>query len=107
MQVQTTSPPGARDEAQALFAAISRTVRELLPPGYRAVLFGSRATGASGPRSDWDIGITGAGPLDGACVERIREALENLPTLATFDVVDLAGVPDGFRERALGEGAAL
>ena len=107
VQVQTTRSTSARDEALALLADVSRTVRELLPAGYRAVLFGSRATGASGPRSDWDIGITGPGPLDGACVERIREALENLPTLSTFDVVDLAGVPDGFRDRALGEGVAL
>lgn len=78
-----------------------------LPLGHRAVLFGSRATGAAGPRSDWDIGIIGPAPLDGADVERIREALENLPTLSTFEVVDLTGVPDGFRERALREGVRL
>jgi predicted nucleotidyltransferase len=88
-------------------ADISRAVRGLLPAGYRAVLFGSRATGAAGPRSDWDIAITGPAPIDGAIVERIREALEHLPTLSTFDVVDLGVVPEGFRERALREGVAL
>ena len=43
VQVQTTGPSGAQDEEQALLAAISRTVRGLLPPDYRAVLFGSVA----------------------------------------------------------------
>ena len=90
-----------------LLTEVSLVLRGLLPSTHRAVLFGSRATGAAGPRSDWDIGITGPGPLDGAPVERVREALEALPTLSTFDVVDLAGVPEGFRARALREGVAL
>jgi len=31
----------------------------------------------------------------------VREALESLPTLHSFDVVDLTTVPVGFREIAL------
>lgn len=87
-----------------MFAAV---VRALLPATHYAVVFGSRATGRAGHRSDWDIGIVGATPLDGAVIERVREALEALPTLATFEVVDLATVPTGFRERALREGVRL
>ena len=101
------SVSAARGLDQALMKDISRVIRGLLPPNHYAVLFGSRATGASGPRSDWDIGLAGPGPLDGAVVERIRETLEGLPTLSTFDVVDLAGAPAGLRERALREGVAL
>lgn len=107
VQTQNARLAGAADPSLALLMEVSRAVRGLLPPRHRAVLFGSRATGAAGPRSDWDIGITGPAPLDGATVERIREALENLPTLAAFDVVDLAVVPERFRERALREGVAL
>lgn len=107
MQTRNASLAGATDPSLALLTAISRAVRGLLPPRHGAVLFGSRATGAAGPRSDWDIGITGPSPLDGAIVERIREALESLPTLSAFDVVDLAVVPEGFRARALREGVAL
>ncbi len=92
---------------QELRKDISRVVRGLLPPSHRAVLFGSRATGASRPLSDWDIGLAGPGPLDGAIVERIRETLDGLPTLSTFDVVDLASAPAGLRERALREGVVL
>ena len=107
VQTQNARPAGAEGPSTALLTDISRAVRGLLPPMHGAVLFGSRATGAAAPRSDWDIGITGLTPLDGAIVERIREALEDLPTLSTFDVVDLAVVPDGFRARASREGVPL
>lgn len=86
---------------------VAETVCARLPAGYRALLFGSRATGQAGPRSDWDIGIVGPAPLDGAILERIREALDQVPTLSTFEVVDLSTVPEGFRDRALREGTAL
>lgn len=98
MPVQQTAP--ALD-------AVARLVRPLLPPGYRAVLFGSRAAGTARPTSDWDIGILGARPLDGATLERIREAIEGLPTLHTLEVVDLTSVAPAFREAALSRAVAL
>ena len=107
VQTQSARLAGSADASLALLPEITRVVRGLLPPGYHGLLFGSRATGAAGLRSDWDIGITGPAPLDGAVIERIREALENLPTLSSFDVVDLAVVPAGFCARALREGTAL
>lgn len=80
---------------------IGQAISPHLPSGYRAVLFGSRATGRARPTSDWDIGIVGEAPVDGSVVERLREVLDELPTLHNFDVVDLATVPAEFRERAL------
>jgi len=62
---------------------VARVVRALLPATHHAVLFGSRATGRARERSDWDIGIVGPAPVDGAILERIREALDALPTLRT------------------------
>ena len=82
-------------------AEVARILKRFLPPEYQAVLFGSRATGRARSGSDWDIGLLGPRALRGATVEHIREALEELPTLHTFDVVDLATVPDYFREGAL------
>jgi predicted nucleotidyltransferase len=106
--VPTTQGAAASSGASpTLLADISRAVASRLPSTHRAVLFGSRASGAAGPHSDWDIGLIGPAPLDGADVERIREALDDLPTLSTFDVVDLATVPDAFRERAIREGVPL
>jgi predicted nucleotidyltransferase len=88
--------------------AVRDILRRRLPAcGYRAVLFGSRARGAARPVSDWDIGIIGPGPLRGAVIEEIRGDIEELPTLHSFDVVDLTTVPEQFRTQALAEGVPL
>jgi predicted nucleotidyltransferase len=81
---------------------VAEVLRRHLPSGeYRAVLFGSRATGRARVGSDWDIGILGPQPLRGATVQAIRDELDELRTLHSFDVVDLTTVPDSFRAIAL------
>jgi len=81
---------------------VATVIRRHLPSAaWRAVLFGSRARGEARPGSDWDIGLIGPGPLPVAVVQRIRADLEDLPTLHSFEVVDLAATPAGFREAAL------
>ena len=105
--INTAEPRSPDDQFGHLREQVAGAVRARLPVGYRALLFGSKATGQAGPRSDWDIGIVGPAPLDGAILERIREALDEVPTLATFEVVDLSTVPEGFRDRAMREGTAL
>jgi predicted nucleotidyltransferase len=81
---------------------VAAIVKRHLPPGeYHAYLFGSRAGGRARPGSDWDVGILGPAPLRGAVLQAIREDLEDLRTLHTFDVVDLAAAPEGFRTTAL------
>ena len=86
---------------------IAAAVRGLLPNTHRALLFGSRASGRASTRSDWDIDVVGQVPLDGAVRERIRAALDELPTLRSFDVVDLSTAPETLRDRALREGVSL
>jgi predicted nucleotidyltransferase len=80
---------------------VSAILKRHLPAGYQAVLFGSRATGKASPRSDWDIGLLGPKPLRSRLVGDIREELEEMQTLHTFDLVDLTTVPDYFRKSAL------
>jgi hypothetical protein len=83
---------------------ITAIVKQHLPSGaYRAYLFGSRATGHARSTSDWDIGILGPQRLRGALLQAIRDDLDALPTLHSFDVVDLADVPEDFRDRALSD----
>lgn len=86
---------------------IASVVKPLLPLGWAAFLFGSRASGQSRTGSDWDVGLLGPKPLGGALVERVRDALEGLRTLHSFDVVDLATVPKSFREQALSRAVRL
>jgi predicted nucleotidyltransferase len=80
---------------------MTAVLRPLLPPAFRAVLFGSRARGSARSGADWDIGLVGPGPVPLAVVESVRAALDDLPTLHSFDVVDLATVPEEFRRAAL------
>ncbi len=80
---------------------ISQILKRHLPVEYGAVLFGSRAAGRARPGSDWDIGVLGPAALGGAVIETIREELDELPTLHSFDVVDLTTVPEYFRETAV------
>ena len=75
--------------------------RHLPSPEYHAVLFGSRAHGKARPASDWDIGVLGPQRMRGAVIQAIRDDLEALRTLHTYDVVDLTTVPSTFREQAL------
>jgi predicted nucleotidyltransferase len=81
---------------------VAKVLSSMLPSAeYRILLFGSRATGEARPLSDWDLGILGPHPLDGALRQRLRDVLEAWPTLHTFDLVDLAQVPESFRNQAV------
>jgi predicted nucleotidyltransferase len=76
-------------------------VRRHLGDRGRIVLFSSWADGTARERSDIDIGVLAAGPVDGAVIEAMRESIEELPTLYAIDLVDLATVSTEFRTRAL------
>jgi predicted nucleotidyltransferase len=74
--------------------------RHLPDPTFRVFLFGSRATGSAGERSDIDIGIEGPGPVSRADLAAIHDELEEAPTLYTIEVVDFASVSEKFRRVA-------
>ncbi len=69
--------------------------------GYRVFLFGSRATGHAGPRSDYDVGVIGPQPLPSRAYSDIEDTLDALPTLHRIDWVDFNQVSERFRERAM------
>jgi len=66
-----------------------------------AYLFGSRAAGTNHPNSDWDIAITCDSGLRGYEIEKIRDELDALPTLHSFDVVDFNSVTEDFKKISL------
>lgn len=49
-----------------------------------AILFGSWAKGTANEHSDVDIAVLGVKDI-----ERLREDIENIPTLRSFDIVDV------------------
>ena len=48
------------------------------------ILFGSRAKGTAHEKSDFDIAVSGVKDI-----EELREQIEQIPTLYSFDVVNL------------------
>ena len=75
--------------------------------GYKIVLFGSRAVGRAGPRSDFDVGVVGERPMPLDVFYRIEDKLEALPTLYSIDWVDLNRVSPAFRVKALAEASVI
>lgn len=67
---------------------------------YQIFFFGSRVTGKGDERSDIDIGIEGAEEIPYEIMARIRDDIENLPTLYKIEIVDFKKVSNDFREVA-------
>lgn len=90
-----------REEAvkQMLTRVFREFAEELI--GCRVVLFGSRAAGTHGPRSDFDIGVVGPHPLPLKTFYRIEDRLDDLDTLYRLEWVDLTSASARFREQAL------
>ena len=62
------------------------------------ILFGSRAKGTAHEKSDFDIAVSGVKDI-----EDLREQIEEIPTLYSFDIVDL----DECKNQLLKEDIAL
>ncbi|NCD34905.1 MAG: nucleotidyltransferase domain-containing protein [Spartobacteria bacterium] len=69
--------------------------------GYRVVLFGSRAAGTAGPRSDFDIGVMGGRGLPLKTFYKIQDMFDQIETLYSIDWVDLNDTRDEFRKEAM------
>lgn len=87
-------------EILAMIKSAFEPYRELLIDK-RVILFGSRASEKNKERSDFDIGILGEKPLSIADFYKLKDALNELPTLYTIDLIDFGRVPDSFRNEAL------
>ena len=67
----------------------------------RLFLFGSWAQGRALSVSDLDIALDTGKPIEPGILQKIAEALDELPTLRKVDVVDLQAVGQEFRKRVL------
>lgn len=68
---------------------------------YKVFIFGSRVTGKGTKRSDIDIGIDGPTAVPGQTIAKIKDDLEQLPTLYTIEVVDFKNAAPDFKKVAL------
>lgn len=64
-----------------LTAAVERVAQSFLAdqPHLRIFLFGSRAAGRGGARSDFDLGIEADAPIPPHVLDSVREQFETLP----------------------------
>ncbi len=67
----------------------------------RVFFFGSRVDKSASERSDIDIGIEGIEPVPFDTLMKIKEEIQQIPTLYKMDVVDFRQVSEDFREVAL------
>ncbi len=89
-------------------AAIVRGVlRQYLPAGARAFVFGSRAHGGARQYSDLDLAIEWDRPLGLDLTGQIAEALSESDLPYKVDIVDLAMVDPAFRARIAADCVAL
>jgi predicted nucleotidyltransferase len=80
-------------------AILLRILRQHLPAGARAYVFGSRAHGRARPYSDLDLAIECDRPLGLGLIGQIAEALSESDLPYKVDIVDLATVEPAFRAR--------
>ncbi len=70
----------------------------------RIYLYGSQATGDAAPTSDIDIAFIDENFKD---IYRIKEEVEQLPTLLKIDVTNLTHTEERFKKRVMAEGKVL
>ena len=99
---------GAAPPAPALPEAVRRLVGRLgaEPSVRRVILFGSRARGDAGPRSDVDLAVD-APDLPPRDWLRLADMTEDADSLLTIDLVRLEEAPAELRARIEAEGQTL
>jgi len=89
-----------------IYKEVIRIIAKYLPDA-RVHLFGSRARGTAKPYSDFDIAIEWKEKILFYTMARIREELDKLPTLKSFDLIDLKRVSSSFVETVRKTGVIL
>ena len=81
-------------------------IKKYLPEA-KVYLFGSRACNSFNEKSDIDIAINNKDLIPFDVLYKINEEIENLPTLLSFDIVDLSKVDKDFKQQVLKEGILI
>ena len=93
---------GNRADVQPLVDKVVRVVCDVVhDERLRVYLFGSWAEGRALSVSDLDIALDAGSPIDPVILQKVADALDELPTLRKIDLVDLQAVDQGFRNRVL------
>lgn len=86
----------------------AQIVRKHLPDArWQLWVFGSQVRGDVLPSSDLDLAVLGPGPVPKTIWVRIKEEIDDLPTVRTVDLVDLGEASEAFRRMVMSEGRRL
>lgn len=75
-------------------------VSMLLNTPYKAILFGSRASGTFKQNSDWDIALIGPSRIDPILLMNIEEAIEKANFVQSVDLIDFS-IVDGLMKKEI------
>ena len=90
-----------RDKQTQLAQEIAALTRAILGFTVRVIWFGSWPQGTARARSDLDIAVSAGDSIPLAAMARLRDAIENLPTLCEIDLVDLQSVGLSLKDEIL------
>ena len=84
-----------------LLESIIQIINKYIKEEHEIYIFGSWAKGKSLDTSDLDIAVESTVKIKDEVFIKIKEDINNLPTLRTIDIIDLKRVSKNFRENIL------
>jgi predicted nucleotidyltransferase len=95
------------DRPAQLAKEIAVLARDILGPAVEVMWFGSWPQRKARQYSDLDIAVSVGAAISPAQMARLRDAIEDLPTLFEVDLVDLHVVGRALRDEILKHGVRL
>ena len=91
----------SQQKIKPILESIYLIVKETVECDYQLFLFGSRAMGTNDNKADIDVGIIPENYLSPIQIQKIKEKIEELPTLLKIDFIDFTTVSEDFKSVAL------
>lgn len=88
-------------DSTQIIQEVVKIIRQYLDNNSQIMLFGSWVRGNAIETSDIDIGILGKEQISSDIMRKIRDDIENIPTLRGIDIVDLNSVEEKFKNKVL------
>jgi len=97
----------ASDRVTRLASDAAGIIREELGESSQVLWFGSWAKGTARPHSDIDLAVIPPKDVTSRDWSRLRERIEEMPTLYSFDLVDLTEASEALRSAIEQHGVPL
>ena len=99
--------PDITERVSGLARRVATKVHEALGDETRVIWFGSWVKGQARPHSDIDLAIVASAPLPVGVLARLRDWIDDLPTLYTIDLVDFDEASERMQQAILKDGVEI